>query len=184
MSYESLTGIIEGNSNQFRKSNSQTINNNSSNKYEILENELISLNKDNKEKDKLIEQLKNELNHKEEEKIKLGQEITKLKMEMKNKDIENKRLKIDLKVKIDENIENNKRIKIIVQSSDSVINNEIESFENDKFVTIEEKLYVQFENYRNSNNLFLANGEQVFRFKTLKEQNINDWQVIIMNVFD
>ena len=145
---------------------------------------MISLNKDNKEKDKLIEQLKNELNHKEEEKIKLGQEITKLKMEMKNKDIENKRLKIDLKVKIDENIENNKRIKIIIQSSDSVINNEIESFENDKFVTIEEKLYVQFENYRNSNNLFLANGEQVFRFKTLKEQNINDGQVIIMNVFD
>ena len=79
---------------------------------------------------------------------------------------------------------NNKLINIKFQSSDGVINTTISSFENDKFNILEEKLYVEFEKYRDTNNLFLVNGNQVLRFKTLKENKIRDGQVIIMNVFD
>ena len=148
-----------------------------------MQDEVLRLNKIIKEKDIIIEQLKSDLNKKEKDIIKRGEDLTKLEMEMKNMEIEIKRLKIDLKVKIEEN-KDNKRIKVKFQSSDSVINDEIESFENDKFIVIEEKLYIKFEKYKETNNLFLVKGNQVLRYKTLKENKIGDGQVVVMNIFD
>ena len=148
-----------------------------------MQDEVLRLNKIIKEKDIIIEQLKSDLNKKEKDIIKRGEDITKLEMKMKNMEIEIKRLKIDLKVKIEEN-KDNKRIKVKFQSSDSVINDEIESFENDKFIVIEEKLYIKFENYKETNNIFLVKGNQVLRYKTLKENKIGDGQVVVMNIFD
>ena len=78
----------------------------------------------------------------------------------------------------------NKLINVTFQSSDSIINTTISSFENDKFNILEEKLYVEYEQYRDTNNVFLVSGNQVLRFKTLKENKIKDGQVVIMNVFD
>ena len=122
------------------------------------------------------------INKKNEEKItEYGEKITLLEEEKKIKDIELKRLKIDLKVKINEN-KNNKRIKVKFQSSDGVINEIIESFEDDTFNVVEEKLYVKFGQYRDSNNMFLANGNQILRYKSLKDNKIKDGHVIIMNV--
>ena len=148
-----------------------------------MQDEVLRLNKIIKEKDIIIEQLKSDLNKKEKDIIKRGEDITKLEMKMKNMEIEIKRLKIDLKVKIEEN-KDNKRIKVKFISSDSVINDEIESFENDKFIVIEEKLYIKFENYKETNNIFLVKGNQVLRYKTLKENKIGDGQVVVMNIFD
>ena len=148
-----------------------------------MQDEVLRLNKIIKEKDIIIEQLKSDLNKKEKDIIKRGEDLTKLEIEMKNMEIEIKRLKIDLKVKIEEN-KDNKRIKVKFQSSDSVINDEIESFENDKFIVIEEKLYIKFENYKETNNIFLVKGNQVLRYKTLKENKIGDGQVVVMNIFD
>ena len=148
-----------------------------------MQDEVLRLNKIIKEKDIIIEQLKSDLNKKEKDIIKRGEDLTKLEMEMKNMEIDIKRLKIDLKVKIEEN-KDNKRIKVKFQSSDSVINDEIESFENDKFIVIEEKLYIKFEKYKETNNLFLVKGNQVLRYKTLKENKIGDGQVVVMNIFD
>ena len=148
-----------------------------------MQDEVLRLNKIIKEKDIIIEQLKSDLNKKEKDIIKRGEDLTKLEIEMKNMEIEIKRLKIDLKVKIEEN-KDNKRIKVKFQSSDSVINDEIESFENDKFIVIEEKLYIKFEKYKETNNLFLVKGNQVLRYKTLKENKIGDGQVVVMNIFD
>ena len=148
-----------------------------------MQDEVLRLNKIIKEKDIIIEQLKSDLNKKEKDIIKRGEDITKLEIEMKNMEIEIKRLKIDLKVKIEEN-KDNKRIKVKFQSSDSVIIDEIESFENDKFIVIEDKLYIKFEKYKETNNLFLVKGNQVLRYKTLKENKIGDGQVVVMNIFD
>ena len=39
---------------------------------------------------------------------------------------------------------------------------------------IEEKLYKQYPQYRETNNNFLANGTQVLRFKTIAENNIGN----------
>ena len=106
-----------------------------------------------------------------------------LEKELKTKDIELKRLQIDLRVKIDAD-RNNKRINVIIQSSDSIINTTISSFENDLFTVIEEKLYVEYEQYKEINNIFLMSGTQILKFKSLKDNKIKDGQVILLNVFD
>ena len=40
------------------------------------------------------------------------------------------------------------------------------------FAEIEEKLYQQYPQYRETNNNFLANGTQILRFKTIGQNNI------------
>ena len=40
------------------------------------------------------------------------------------------------------------------------------------FAEVEEKLYKQYPEYRETNNNFIANGNQVLRFKTISENQI------------
>ena len=42
------------------------------------------------------------------------------------------------------------------------------------FAEVEEKLYKQYPQYRETNNNFVANGMQVLRFKTISENNIGN----------
>ena len=42
------------------------------------------------------------------------------------------------------------------------------------FAEIEEKLYKQYPQYRETNNTFLANGKPVLRFKTIDENKIGN----------
>ena len=42
------------------------------------------------------------------------------------------------------------------------------------FAEVEEKLYKQYPQYRESNNTFIANGTTVLRFKTIAENNIGN----------
>ena len=42
------------------------------------------------------------------------------------------------------------------------------------FAQIEEKLYQKFPEYRETNNIFVANGMQVLRFKTIEQNRIGD----------
>ena len=42
----------------------------------------------------------------------------------------------------------------------------------DTFAEVEEKLYKEYPEYRETNNTFLANGNQVLRFKTISENKI------------
>ena len=153
------------------------------NKINVLEEELLKVNQKLKNKDKLKEQLKSDLSKKEKNIKEINSNLTKLEDEMKRKDIEIKRLKIDLNVKMEES-KDNKLIEVKFVSSNGEINTSIKSFENDKFTVIEEKLYIEFENYREINNIFLANGSQIMRFKTLKENKIKDGDVITIMTKD
>ena len=42
---------------------------------------------------------------------------------------------------------------------------------NSTFAAVEEKLYQQFPEYRETNNNFLINGKQILRFKTINDNN-------------
>lgn len=57
-------------------------------------------------------------------------------------------------------------------SSDQKVNISIPCNINEVFAFIEEKLYEKFPEYRETNNLFLFNGKQILRFKTLYQNNI------------
>ena len=45
---------------------------------------------------------------------------------------------------------------------------------NNTFAEVEEKLYKKYPEYRETNNQFLANGREILRFKTIKENKIGN----------
>ena len=57
-------------------------------------------------------------------------------------------------------------------SSDQKIHFGIACIKSNIFAEIEEKLYKEYPQYRETNNNFLANGMQVLRFKTIAENKI------------
>ena len=59
-------------------------------------------------------------------------------------------------------------------SSDKNINYAVTCLKTNTFAEIEEKLYKQYPQYRETNNNFIANGTQVLRFKTIAENKIEN----------
>ena len=59
-------------------------------------------------------------------------------------------------------------------SMDQKINCPIKCLKTDTFAEVEEKLYQRYEEYRETNNNFLAKGKLILRFKKICENNIKD----------
>ena len=59
-------------------------------------------------------------------------------------------------------------------SQDQKINHAIKCLKTDTFAEVEEKLYQQYEEYRETNNNFITKGKIVLRFKKICENNIKD----------
>ena len=57
-------------------------------------------------------------------------------------------------------------------SLDQTINYPITCLNSNVFAEIEEKLYLEYPNYRETNNYFLFEGNQILRFKTIKDNKI------------
>ncbi len=108
-------------------------------------------------------------------------EINYLKEIIKSKDKEIDFLNIQLK-----NIENdNKKLvdfeNIMVVtfiSSDQKINYGIKCLKTDTFAEVEEKLYQKYEEYRETNNNFIAKGKLVLRFKKICDNGIKDGDIV------
>ena len=108
-------------------------------------------------------------------------EINYLKEIIKSKDKEIDFLNIQLK-----NIENdNKKLvdfeNIMVVnfiSSEQKINYGIKCLKTDIFAEIEEKLYQKYEEYRETNNNFIAKGKLVLRFKKICDNGIKEGDII------
>ena len=109
-----------------------------------------------------IKKLKDEINQKENQ-------INKLKIELqKEKNKTNKKM-IDYK----------DMISINFISTDQKINKfPISCVKTDRFAEIEEKLYQEFEEFRETNNTFIVNGTTVLRFKKMSENNIKNGDTI------
>ena len=103
-------------------------------------------------------------------------EIISLKNTLLNKDNEI----LDLKLQL-QNIQNTKKsvnyddiLFVHFISSDQKINCPIKCLKTETFAEVEEKLYKRYEEYRETNNNFLAKGNLVLRFKKICENNIKD----------
>ena len=59
-------------------------------------------------------------------------------------------------------------------STDQNVRYAVPCTKNNIFAEVEEKLYQQYPEYRNTNNNFIANGTQVLRFKTISENKIGN----------
>ena len=69
-------------------------------------------------------------------------------------------------------------------SVDSAIHCGIKCLLNETFAEVEEKLYKRYDNYRNTNNTFIANAKPVLRFKTILENGIKDGDNIQLYVIE
>ena len=102
-------------------------------------------------------------------------EINKLKEIINEKDKEINELKLELP-------KSNVRMKDIIVinflSTDQFIRCGIPCLADDTFAEVEEKLYQQFDEFRNTNNVLLFKGNQILRFKKVKENNIHNGDTI------
>ena len=114
-----------------------------------LQNQLNNINNNNKSYQNIINQKEQELN--------------KLKLELQNINSQNRQY-IDI----------NKIMTVNFISMDQKIHFAVPCIDTNTFAEVEEKLYKQFPEYRETNNSFLANGQQVLRFKTIRQNNIGN----------
>ena len=192
--------FIENNSNKI-------INNNNQINQDLLNEER---NK-NIELNNKIKQLEIDLNNEKNKNKNLNEQIEKYKIIIKdlndklsgNNLVDNYKIlelqnlikeKTDeiniLKSKLnDNNIDNiqpgEKIIAIGFTSSDQTIQNFFRPCkDSDLFVRLEEKLYDEYPQYKDVETYFLVNGKKVLRFKSMKENDIKNGQVIMLNIVE
>ena len=72
------------------------------------------------------------------------------------------------------NVNFNDIVSVNFVSMDQTVHFSVPCLKTNTFAEIEEKLYKQYPQYRETNNSFLANGTQVLRFKTIAENKIGN----------
>ena len=85
-------------------------------------------------------------------------------------------------------INNNQNIQNILQNdkcvnfitTDSSLFYAIPCNGNSTFAEIEEKLYKEYPEYRETNNTFLANGTEILRFKTINENKVGTGKPVML----
>ena len=84
-------------------------------------------------------------------------------------------LKNNLSRNINDYVNYSKIMVVNFISGDGKINCGIKCLKDDIFAVVEEKLYQQYNEYReNNNNIFLTGGRIIYRFKTMSENNIKN----------
>ena len=157
-----------GNNNQ----NTLTSNNNEIN---YLKNELTKARKIIEQQKLTINDLQNKLNNSNNIINNLNNEINNYKNIISKKDLELNNIKSQLNNNIpNNNVNFNDIMCVNFISSDQNVHFAASCLKTNTFAEIEEKLYKQYPQYRETNNNFFANGTQVLRFKTIAENKIGN----------
>ena len=98
------------------------------------------------------------------------QELNDLKKQLQNINYQNKGNYVDM----------NKLMSVNFISMDQKIHFSVPCIDSDTFAEVEEKLYKEFPEYRETNNNFIANGDPVLRFKTISQNKIGNGLPVIM----
>ena len=175
-----------------KQNNDEDNNENKSLKKEIkkLKDENDSLKKENKVLKKENSELKKELNNIKESLNKKIVEFDNLKASLysKNNELKNLNNQInDLKINNNPNNENVKRkdiITILFKSIDQKVEIPFSCHISDIFVRIEEQLYNEYPEYKEFNTYFTVNGRVIKRFKSIKENDLKNFDKILLNVYE
>ena len=185
----------KNNNVNIRNMNIKDNNNSQSNnvdikKYENEINELKDkLNKANKIIDKQrveIQDLKNQINSYKN--IDLNQ-INNLKNEINNKNVQLEQLRQQLQstnLNTNQLNQNNNKDPLFANrcvnfiTTDSSLFYAIPCNGDSTFAEVEEKLYKEYPEYRETNNTFLANGIEILRFKTVNDNKIGTGKPVIL----
>ena len=178
-------------------SNLQTINNGANNEINNLNNQIQNLNNEINRLRNENQVLQNENNNlKNELKIK-SQNIDKYTLELKNL---NKSLNIKDNIiynlnnqinnlSLNRNSQNikfglNEIVTILFKSIDQKVEIPLSIPKSELFVRLEERLYEQYPEYRDLNNYFTVKGRVIKRFRTIQENNLNNYDKILLNVYE
>ena len=156
--------------------NQNILQSNNNDEINKLKNELTKANKVIEQQKLTINELQNKLNNYNNTINNLNNDINNYRNIISKKDIELNNYKSQLN---NTNIQNNKvyiNDMMCVQfiSSDQNVHYAVPCIKTNTFAEVEEKLYKQYPQYRETNNTFLANGMQVLRFKTIDENKIGN----------
>ena len=156
--------------------NQNILQSNNNDEINKLKNELTKANKVIEQQKLTINELQNKLNNYNNTINNLNNDINNYRNIISKKDIELNNYKSQLN---NTNIPNNKiyiNDMMCVQfiSSDQNVHYSATCLKTNTFAEVEEKLYKQYPQYRETNNTFLANGMQVLRFKTIDENKIGN----------
>ena len=143
---------------------------------ENLKKENIKLNEELSKLKKINSTIQNyQIENNELNKLKEENVILKYQLNMKDKEINDLKSKIDNK----ETKYNLDDIMVIYFTPiDSSFNQGIKCVKTETFAEVEEKLYKKHDELRNTNNMFTVNALPILRFKTIAENNIKDGDVI------
>ena len=152
--------------------NQNTQNNSINNEINNLRNELSK--KIIEQQKSTINELQNKLNNYNNIINNLNKDIDNYRNIISKKDIELNNYKSQLN-----NIPNNKVyfndiMSVHFISSDQNVHYSVTCLKTNTFAEVEEKLYKQYPQYRETNNNFIANGTTVLRFKTIAENKIGN----------
>ena len=155
--------------------NQNILQSNNNDEINKLKNELAKANKVIEQQKLTINELQNKLNNYNNIINNLNNDINNYR-NIISKDIELNNFKSQLN---NNNIQNNNvnfNDIMCVQfiSSDQNVHYAATCLKTNTFAEVEEKLYKQYPQYRETNNTFLANGMQVLRFKTIDENKIGN----------
>ena len=154
--------------NNIQISNSNEINN--------LKNELSKAKKIIEQQKLTINDLQNKLNNNTTIINNLNNAINNYQNIINQKDIELNNFKAQLNNNniIKKNVDFDDIMCVNFISSDQNVHYAASCLKTNTFAEIEEKLYKQYPQYRETNNSFIANGTQVLRFKTIAENKIGN----------
>ena len=182
--------------NNFNNNNNMNINNQNNSNQNSKDNEIMELKNKLIKANKIIEQQKLTINGLLNKLNSYNTNINNYQNIINQKDLELNNLRMQLNNMINNNQLNNFNVNFNnmnnnIQSNNMFCNiNDIMSvnfismdqtvhfsvgcLKTNTFAEVEEKLYRQYPQYRETNNNFLANGIQVLRFKTIAENKIGN----------
>ena len=155
--------------------NKRELQSNNNDEINKLKNELTKANKVIEQQKLTINELQNKLNNYNNTINNLNKDINNYRNIISKKDIELNNYKSQLNNNIpNNNVNFNDIMSVNFISSDQTVHFSIPCLKTNTFAEIEEKLYKQYPQYRETNNTFLTNGMQVLRFKTIDENKIGN----------
>ena len=137
---------------------------------EKLKEENNKLKSDNNKLNNELNKAKNNISSYQQKIKEINNEMNKLKNIVKEKDKEI----YDLKIKSGLYVDYSKIMVVNFISLDYDINCGINCLETETFAEVEEKLYKQYEQCRDTNNAFLSGGNMIKRFKKISENKIKN----------
>ena len=155
--------------------NQNLLNSNNNNEIDNLKNELIKAKKIIEQQKLTINELQNKLNNCNNTINNLNNDINNYKNIISKKELELNNIQSQLNNNIPKNKYDFDDIMCVnFITSDKNVLFAAKCLKTNTFAEIEEKLYKQYPQYRETNNNFLANGTQVLRFKTIAENKIGN----------